>query len=96
MRHVIRIRGCDLTVDEASELADRLAAREMNPRDESFVKALRRRVEAGDGGLSLSTHEAPAIVEVTAAWVRERRELGLEVERLEKLHATASTTAGLP
>ncbi len=90
---MIRIRGCDLTIDEAAELADRLAARETSPRDDSFVNALRRRVEAGGGGLALDAHEAPAIIDVVASWVRARNEQGLDVERLDKLYATAVTVA---
>ena len=89
---MIRIRGCDLTVDEAAELADRLARREMTPREQGFVNALRRRVDAGAGGLALDPDEAPAIVDVVAPWVRAGHDLGLEVERLEKLYATASST----
>jgi hypothetical protein len=87
---MIRIRGCDVTVDEASELATRLAGRRMSASDLSFVKALRRRVEVGSGGVTLAASDAAAIADVVAPWLRERRHSGHEVDRLEALYKSAS------
>jgi hypothetical protein len=90
---MIRVRGCDLTVDEASELADRLEARHGGQRDMSLVNTLRRRVAAGGGGLPLDTYEAAAVADVVSAWVAAVGVDGVDVDRLERLHETASKAA---